>query len=189
MRSTTNPATAIPDSAENVRSRHHRLTHAYLIAPSDYARFAELGVVVDFQQGPDSIDPDYHEDLTELIGDRSFDLIPTQALVDAGAHVILSSDWDTDPLSPVATIGRALTRPTQAMRDVEHAARMVTIDTAEALGHDDTTGSIEVGKFADMVLLDQDIFSIDPEAIAATRVLVTWLNGRVVHLAGGLPGE
>ena len=144
-------------------------------------RFAELGVVADFQAGPDAIDPEYHASLVELIGEQAFDLIPTAAVFATGATTILSSDWDADPLPPLGTIERSLTRDSNALADLADAVEMLTIDAAYALGHDDVTGSIEVGKFADFVVLDQHLFDIDTEAISRTEVLLTVVGGSEVH--------
>ncbi len=140
-----------------------------------------IGVVADFQVGPESTSTDYHEYLSEFIGDRAFDLIPVEALLDAGAHVSLSSDWDADPLSPFATIERAVTRSTNAVDDVATAIELVTIDAAYALGHDDTTGSIEVGKQADFVIVDQNLLEIDVDEIDETEVLLTVMGGRQTY--------
>ncbi len=143
-------------------------------------RFAELGVIADFQMATESISTEYADYMSEFIGDRAYDLLPTSTLLDAGAKVELSSDWDADELSPVGTIERALTRPTEARPDIETAIRLVTIDAAHALEQDDRTGTIEVGKQADFVLLDQDLFDIAPDQISETDVLLTTVGGRTV---------
>lgn len=106
--------------------------------------------------------------------------IPTAALLDAGATVVLSSDWDAGPLSPLGTIERALTRDANSVPDLETAIAMHTIEEADALGRDDTTGSIEMGKFADSVVLDRNVFDLLPDAIGETRVLLTVLAGSPV---------
>jgi predicted amidohydrolase YtcJ len=166
--------------APDVRDRHHRATHLYLVHPDDVGRFAGLGVVADFQQSPFAIDAGYRESLAPLIGPRAERLIPTRELVEAGALVTLSSDWDADPLSPLGTIERAVTRDTQAVADVETAVRMMTLDAARALRHDDRTGSIEVGKQADFVIVDRDLFAIAPDDVDEAKVLLTAVAGREV---------
>jgi predicted amidohydrolase YtcJ len=110
---------AIEDTPEAIMSRRHRTTHTYLVDPEDYQTFIDLGVIADFQAVPDSTDPGYHEDLTEIIGDKAWDLIPTGAMLQAGVAVTLSSDWDADPLSPLGTI-----------------------ETAYALGHDNDSTEV-----------------------------------------------
>lgn len=177
---------AIDDDPTAVAERRHRITHTYIVHPNDIDRFADLGVVADFQQSPDAIDPLYHEDLTEIIGDRAFDLIPTGTLVEAGASVTLSSDWDAGPLPPLGTIERSLTRESNAVPDLATALALATIEAAAALGHDDITGSIEVGKQADYVVLDSNLFEVDVQDIDRTAVLLTVVDGAVVFDSKGM---
>lgn len=188
VRAALDAVAAIEDSADSVADRRHRLTHVYMVEESDTARFAELGVVADYQQSADAIDPLYHEDLTQIIGNRAWDLLPTRRVLDASATVTLSSDWDAGPLPPLGTIQRSLTREGNAVPNLETALALATINTAYALGHDDVTGSIEVGKFADFVILDQDIFEVEVDKIDETEVLLTAVAGRVVYDAGSLSG-
>lgn len=174
---------AIDDSPEAIADRRHRTTHNYLVHPDDLGRFAELGVIADLQQSGDAVTTDYHEFLFEFIGDQAFDLIPTVRLLDADATVTLSSDWDAGPLPPLGTIERALTRDANAVPDLETALAMHTIDAAYALGHDETTGSIEVGKFADYVILDHNLFDLDPTEIDETTIPSTVVAGTPVYQA------
>lgn len=171
----------IDDDPEAIADRRHRTTHTYLVDLDDVPRFAALGVLVDMQQSDDAVATDYHEFLSEFIGDRAFDLIPTRQLIDANATVTLSSDWDAGPLPPLGTIERSLTREANAVPDLETALHMHTLEAAYALGHDDTTGSLEVGKFADFVVLDRNLFDLDREDIDQTRVLATFLAGDEVY--------
>ena len=61
------------------------------------------------------------------------------------------------------------------------AVEAYTMGGARMLGIDDQVGSIEVGKKADLILLDQNLFEIDPEAIPRTKVLATMFDGEIVH--------
>jgi hypothetical protein len=172
---------AIDADPSSIATRRHRLTHVYLVDPTDVDRFADLGVIADFQVGEEAISTGYREYLRELIGDRANDLIPVATLLDAGANVTLSSDWDADLLSPFGIIERAVTRDANAVPTVERAIELVTIDAAYALGHDATTGSITVGKQADYVIIDQDLLAIDPSSIDRTQVVLTVVGGREVY--------
>lgn len=178
---------AIEDTASSIAARRHRSTHTYLVDEDDIDRFEELGMIADFQQSQDAVATDYHEFLSGHIGDRAFDLIPTGALLRTDATVTLSSDWDAGPLPPLGTIQRSLTREENAVPDLETAIAMHTIDAAYALGHDDMTGTIEVGKYADFVVLDQNIFDVDVTAIGETRPLLTVVAGSTVYSAAELP--
>lgn len=168
-------------SKTSVRDRRHRITHAYLINPNDYARFVDMGVVADFQVGPDTISEAYAEELKATIGTRARSIAPVSALLQAGAKVSLSSDWDADPLSPLGTIQRSLTRPRFAVQDVATAIRLTTLNAAYALHQDNTTGSISVGKNADFVMLSHNLLKVKSSRIAKTRVLLTAVNGRIVY--------
>jgi len=179
---------AIDDTPEAIADRRHRTTHTYMVHPDDIDRFAEIGVVAAFQLNPDAIDPAYHQYLSDFIGDRAFDLIPNNDLVTADATVTHSSDWDAGPLSPLGIIEAALTRESGAIPNLETAIELSTINAAYALGHDDTTGSITIGKFADFVVLDQHLFDIEPSAISQTRVLATYLAGVAVFTAPSFEG-
>lgn len=115
-----------------------------MVDGEDLDRFAQIGIVADFQQSADAIDTGYHEYLSEFVGNQAFDLIPGSELLDAGATASLSSDWDASPLLPLGTIQRALTRDTKAVPDQQTATAMSNIEAADALGHGDVTGSITV---------------------------------------------
>ena len=173
----------IDADADEIAERRHRLTHTYLVDRSDVPRFAKLGVVADFQVGPESSSTAYHNDLSKLIGNRAYELIPVKTLLDAGAAVSLSSDWDADPLSPFGTIQRALLRDENAVDSVERAIELVTLDAAYALSQDDMTGSIEVGKYADFIIVNQDLLAVDPHRIGTTKVLLTVVGGRETYRA------
>ncbi len=174
---------SIKDDADAIADRRHRATHVYLVHPDDVGRFAQIGVVADFQQSADATDPFYFDYLADFIGGRAYDLIPTGQLIDAGASVSLSSDWDAGPLPPLDTMQRSMTRDSNAVPDLETAIALHTIDGAFALGHDDTTGSITVGKFADFVILDQNLFNIDVTSIDKTKVLATYLAGNATFVS------
>lgn len=172
---------AIEDSPDAIAERRHRSTHTYLVDPADITRFADLGVTVDHQQSADAVVTDYHDFLAGFIGERAYDLIPTATLLTAGASMSLSSDWDAGPLPPLGTIERSLTREVNAVPDLDTAIALATADAAFALGHDDRTGSIEVGKQADWILLDQNIFEGAAESIDDAAVLLTVLAGIEVY--------
>lgn len=168
---------AIPAPANEIAARHHRLTHVYLVDAADVPRFAELGVVADLQVGTEAISQEYHEHLREYLGDRARDLIPVDDLLASGALTILSSDWDADELSPLGIVSRSLTRYSHAVPSVETAVRMLTVDAATAMGLAEVTGSIEVGKQADFVVLSDDVFALEPAEIEDVEVVSTWVGG------------
>ena len=79
----------IPVAKKEIAARRYRTTHTYLVNDDDLRRFAEIGMIADFQAGPESSSTDYREYLTEFIGDRALDLLPMAKLINAGARVTL----------------------------------------------------------------------------------------------------
>lgn len=160
--------------------RRHRLTHLYLVHPDDRARFAALNVIADFQLAPSSVAPAYAQNMEYLIGERAAELLPAFDLYEQGARITISSDWDADTLSPFVKMQSILSQEADNVPPLETIIEWMTINPAYLLHQEDTTGSIEVGKFADLVVLDQNIFEIDPSQIANTTVLLTLLEGEEV---------
>lgn len=105
----------------------------------------------------------------------------------AGADLTLSSDFDADELSPFVKIETAVTRPLQGIPDVATAVRLMTLNPARLLQHADRTGSLEIGKLADLIIIDRDIFNIPLNQIGDTRVLLTMLSGEEVFRAASFP--
>ncbi|MBQ4825510.1 amidohydrolase [Leisingera sp. HS039] len=167
----------------------HRLTHLYLADPADYPRFAELGAIADLQLAPSAVAEDYQAFMAEFIGDRIDRLLPAGALLEAGATVTLSSDWDADELNPLIKIETAVSRRHDGLPDVATAIAAMTINPAIALRHADRTGSIEVGKFADLVVLSKDILKIPANQISSVAVEATLLQGEAVFDNAGLFAE
>lgn len=161
----------------------HRITHLYLVDPSDRPRFAELGVVADFQYAAASLDREYRVYMRDLIGRRETAMLPMGALLDAGATVTVSSDWDADELSPMRKLQVVVT---DGVTDLETAIRLMTLNPAILLGHADQTGSLSPGKLADIVVLDRDIFTIPASRLGAVSVDATLLGGKPVYDPTGL---
>jgi predicted amidohydrolase YtcJ len=151
-----------------------------MVDRADMPRFAELGVIADMQVGEGSTDLAYHDDLFNIIGERAYELVPVLELLEAGAKMSLSSDWDADPLSPLGIIQRSMLRESHAINDLETAIRLVTRDAAFALGLSDVTGALVIGLQADFVVLDQNVFELPLSEIEYTSVLMTVLAGKPV---------
>jgi predicted amidohydrolase YtcJ len=158
----------------------HRITHLEVVAPADYPRFAALNVTADMQVAGAFSQPAAWSENEFLIGARSSPLIPLRDLYEAGARITLSSDWDVSTLNPFVAMEHALTRSPQALPSLEAVLDAYTINAAFALRQEERTGSIEVGKAADLVELDRDIFAAEPGAVGQTKVLATYLAGRPV---------
>ncbi len=174
------------------------LAHNELVAPEDYSRFAQLNVIpmLSFQWGKPA--PDTIDSVKDYIGPERFLFLETAGkFKQAGVRIAYGSDWPVDPLNDwmalqvgVSRTNPSATDPKYQGRlgddpglDVQTAIRTITLNSAYALGMDDYVGSLEVGKFADMIVIDQDITAVAPEKIGATKVLLTVIGGREVYRA------
>jgi predicted amidohydrolase YtcJ len=175
----------------NSESGPHRLTHCYLVAPEDRGRFKELNAVADFQLSPSSLSRSYEDFVSDMIGaDRSSMLLPALEVHEAGGLVALSSDWDADSLSPLEKLKTVLTRSDgKALPDLETAIRMMTLNPAILLQQEPKTGSISVGKFADLVILDQNIFDLEVSKIDESSVVATIFQGEPIYDPAGVLGQ
>jgi len=164
----------------------HRISHLYMIDKRDQARFKKLNVVADFQIPKSATGNAYLTYMQGLIGARANQLLPIGSLLAQGSNITLSSDWDADELSPLKKLAGILTRRRQNIPDLATAIEMMTINPARLMRQGDTTGSIEVGKYADIVVLDRNLFDMRAEQIGNVKVQATLLQGEAVFDAAGL---
>ena len=101
-------------------------------------------------------------------------------LIDAGAQVTISSDWDADELSPYVKLATILGRSSNTL-SAEAILRMMTVEPSIYLGIDSIAGTLEVGKAADLVILDTDLLTASVSDIRQTQVLATAVNGRPTY--------
>jgi predicted amidohydrolase YtcJ len=160
-------------------TRPYGMTHLEMVADTDIPRFAKLKVDADFQVGNEYTATGDHDWAIPYIGkQRAKALLPVQAIWKTGANTTLSSDWNVNDINPLVGIASALKMP--GSLTVKHAIDAYTINAAKALGLDKVTGSITLGKFADLAILDGDITKMTPAEIANTQLLITLLEGEVV---------
>lgn len=177
------------------RVRRHHMAHIALIDSGDLPRFAELGVIADIQPLWASLDEHRMQVLAALGPERAKRYLPFRSIMDSGALVVAGSDWISDSMNPLYGIQVAVTRrppdgsgpawlPDQRVT-LEEMLRAYTLNGAKAAGLGDITGSIEVGKAADLIVLELNLFEVDPMALQGVEVLLTLLEGREVHRAEG----
>jgi predicted amidohydrolase YtcJ len=175
------------------KDNRQQIAHLQLVDPADFPRFKELGVIADFQLEWAKREPATEGPLEPYLGpDRYRYLYPAGSLHEAGAMIIGGSDWDISSYDPFRAFQVAVTRtggPGQKPLNIDEriplqtAIDAYTINAAYAMKQDKITGSLEVGKRADLVVLDRDILTTDPETIEDTKVLATYLDGRLVYSA------
>lgn len=163
--------------------RRHRITHVEFVDPQDIPRFAQLDVTADFQVAGDWTLPGNHSHIeTELLGtERLENQIPLADIYNTGANVTLSSDWDVSSLSPFVGMMHSLQRNHQSLPNIHAAIEAYTINAAYTMGQENQVGSIEVGKLADLVVLDRNLFETAPNKIKQIKVVTTLLNGEVIY--------
>jgi predicted amidohydrolase YtcJ len=174
--------------------RHH-IAHVELVDPADIPRFAELGVFANFQPFWMFADASIEQSVEPLIGpERTARLYEIRSFEQAGTRIVAGSDWPVSTANPFLAIQVGMTRrdPMDANASVWNPAQRVSLDTllraytieGATLNHRERdTGSLEVGKAADFIILDRDLFAIPPEDIGETRVLATFVDGVQVHAA------
>lgn len=178
--------------AANGSANRPMISHLNVIDPADKARFGQLGAIALFQPTWASHYP--YMDLTmEAIGEeRSHSIYPARSVLAAGGILAYGADWPVATADPLEGLQIAVTRTSIADPDsgplladegisLEEAIRAHTINVAYALGMEDLTGSVAVGKSADMIVLDRDILAGPVTEISAAEVLVTIFAGREVY--------
>jgi hypothetical protein len=170
-----------------------QIAHLELIDPADFSRFKALGVIANLQLLWAERDDYIAKATLRFIGpERSRYLYAARSLRDAGALIAGGSDWDVSSFNAFVAMEHALTRaqargkkpllPEQSLK-IEDVVDAYTINAAYALKQERTTGSLESGKRGDLIILDRDIFTLDPFDLHNTRVLATYLDGRKVYAA------
>jgi predicted amidohydrolase YtcJ len=182
-------------NANGENDHRHNIAHLQLVDPDDVPRFAELDVIANFQAVwayPD-------EYVTELnrpvLGEARMRLMyPIGSIHRAGGRLVLGSDWNVTPPDPLPGIEVGLLRrdPTGEITGTLNESESVGLATlieaytaggAFVMHQEDEVGSIEVGKRGDLVVLERDLFSVQPEEIGEVRVLETFVEGRSVFSA------
>jgi predicted amidohydrolase YtcJ len=185
------------------------ITHVQVVAPEDFARFKKLGVIASVQTGFWGFKEPYWWEVVDhaFLGERAEHEYPLKSFFKAGVVVISSSDHAVMPIpNPLWAIRAGVTRnlnhaayygidditdmddPKWLLNKNERASldemiRSYTINSAYAHFLENESGSIEVGKSADMVIISKDITKLDPIKIDSAEILKTIFRGEVVFEA------
>ncbi len=177
------------------RDRHsgitHSITHLQLVNPKEFARFKPLDVIASMQLLWAAGD-DYTLDMVKpYVSAFAFRYqYPAHSLLQQGATLAGASDWPVSSPNPWAAMAQAVTREgekgvlnAEERLDRDTMFYAYTLNAARTIGQEKHIGSLAAGKQADFILLDRDVFTVDPKALAETRVLKTWFGGREVYTA------
>jgi predicted amidohydrolase YtcJ len=189
------------DAYESAEQKNHtkdhrnRVEHIETISQVDIARFAKLGVLASMQPLHSYPDEDTLDVWARNIGpERASRAWMWKDIAEHGARYTFGSDWPVVTLNPFEGIQTAVTRqtsdgkpsggfvPSQRLT-VGEAVEGYTIDAAYGGHLEKTEGSLEIGKIADVILLDRNIFEIDPLTIDQTKVVLTIVGGNIVYEA------
>jgi predicted amidohydrolase YtcJ len=170
--------------------RRFRIEHAQHMASKDFDRFAQLGVIASVQPYHAIDDGRWAEG--RLGHDRASRTYAFRTFLNHDVRLAFGTDWEVAPLNPMLGLYAAVTRATldgknpggwfpEQKLTVAEAVRAYTMGSAYAEFQESEKGSITPGKLADMVIVSDDIFNIDPVKIRDVRVLKTFVGGKMVY--------
>ena len=184
------------ENATHVNETHDarpRIEHIETIAASDIPRFGKLGVIASVQPLHLYPDADTLDIWARNAGrDRASRAWSFHSIAANGGHLAFGSDWPVVTMNPWKGLQTGITRktsegkpetgfvPTEAV-SLEQGIHAYTLGAAFAGRREQQEGSLEVGKLADLIIVDQDLFKISPSQIDKTQVLLTMVGGRVVY--------
>jgi len=174
------------------------IAHDEIVDPADFARYKALDTtaVLSFQWEKPAGDT---LGVKDYFGPERMKILePAGLLAAAGARVAFGSDWPVDALDEWFALKVGVTRTNAPNAPAEYRGRLgedpglsreavlraITIEAAHELHEDDATGSLQAGKFADLIVIDRNPLKIPAEEIANVRVLETVVGGRTVYKAG-----
>ena len=177
------------------KDRRNRVEHIETIDRADVPRFAKLNVVASMQPLHSYPDSDTLDVWARNIGpDRASRAWVWKSIAQSGGEYAFGSDWPVVTLNPWQGIQTAVTRqtvegtpkdgfiPLQRL-SVPQAVQGYTLNAAFAGHHEKMEGSIEKSKWADVIMIDRNIFEVDPHAISKTKVVLTIVGGKIVYEA------
>ncbi|MEZ5463178.1 amidohydrolase [Dokdonella sp.] len=172
------------------KALRNRVEHAQVVSLDDIPRYVTLNLIASMQPTHATSDMNMAED--RVGAERIKGAYAWQRFLKQGTRVAAGSDFPVESANPFFGLHAAVTRqdhdnqpaggwfPEQALT-VTEAFRAFTLDAAYAAHQEKAVGTLEPGRWADFILVDQDIFAIDSKAIWKTRVLETWVAGRNVY--------
>jgi predicted amidohydrolase YtcJ len=177
------------------KDRRPRIEHIETIDNRDIPRFAKVGVIASMQPLHSYPDADTLDVWARNLGpERASRAWVWKSIADDGGRYAFGSDWPIVTLNPWEGVQTAVTRqtadgkpaggfvPSQRLT-IAHAVEGYTIAAAYAGRREKTEGSIEIGKVGDIIIVDRNVFEIDPHKIGETRVVTTIVGGRIVYEA------
>lgn len=177
------------------------IAHDEIVDPQDFARYARVGAVPVLSFQWEKPAPDTVDGAKDYLGPARYRYMePAAFLADAGARIVFGSDWPVDTLNEWFALKVGVTRTNAPDVEPKYHGRLsedrgltrqqvlqaITLNAAYELHDDAQTGSIEVGKLADLIVLDRNVLQVPAEDIANVHVLRTVVGGKTVFQRGDL---
>ena len=188
-------------AANPARDRRHTIAHNVLVDDADIPRFAKLNVIAEFSPNWHSFDPDTTEILPIRIGtDRAAKIYRPNSILNSGGRISMGCDWPAagyySTYKPLDAIQIGVTRqllgktasdpvlqPASECLKLADALAANTIGAAYQLKMETQVGSIEVGKLADLIVLEKDLFNVPVSSIASTKIVMSVMDGNITQTA------
>lgn len=178
--------------SNGMRNNKHHISHLQLIHEDDISRFSELKISANFQAAwalPDEWITEIN--IPELGIERVNRMYPIRSIHDSGGIIVGGSDWAVTTMNPLIAIETAVTRKDPSNRvqgtlnenermDLTEILKAYTINAANIMHQGHLTGSIEVGKYADLIILEENLYEISHDKIGEVKVMETLLEGETV---------
>jgi len=181
----------------NWKNLRHAIEHIEVVSPQDLHRFKKLNVTASIQPEHMEIDPEVGSNpYDEIVGSqRKKYLWNFRSLSDSGCRLAFGTDMPIVDINPFINIYRAVSRrnndgypangwfPEEKLT-LAQALKAYTLDSAWLNSRDHDLGSLEAGKFADIIVLDRNLFDIPEEEIKNTKTVLTMVGGKIIHHSG-----
>lgn len=165
------------------------ITHAQLISPTDISRFVQLGVIANFQPLWTYLDPMNKELILPRLGEaRNNQQYQLRKVIDSGAQVSFGSDWPVTDFTPLNALAVPVHRQSPDLQPpqgwsidqaitIEESMHFYTLGVARQQFREKDFGTLEVGKFADFIILDRSPLKVNPHEVRELKVLATFRRG------------
>jgi predicted amidohydrolase YtcJ len=177
------------------RDRRDKVEHIENVAQADIGRFAQLGVIASFQPLHANPEPNWMGSWIANVGpERERRAFAWKAVSSTNGRLAFGSDWPVVTINPWQGMQVAVTRQDfegkppegwqpQLRVTMKEAIEAYTMGGAYSMFRENDEGSIETGKLADLIMVSQNVFEIDPHKIGETKVLTTMVGGKIVYEA------
>ena len=165
-----------------IKGLRHRMEHVELASLLQIKRAKKLGIIFSMNPTYEKYWGGSNKMYSQRLGKKYVETNKFREIIDGGLTLCGGSDSDVCDYNPFVGIHSAINHPVKKHRiSLYEAIKMYTINGAYAIFEENNKGSLEIGKLADMIILDTDIFEIDTESIDKVKVLCTIKSGKILY--------